>query len=82
MTDIFTQILNTKQVLFIEKDSYVIPAPGSAVIWLVMNTATLYSKEVQNENQTWAKSYNMCLFATTKYFLLHAHLKPPLLVDK
>ena len=24
--------------------SYVIPAPGSAVIWLVMNTATLYSK--------------------------------------
>lgn len=24
--------------------SYVIPAPGSAVIWLVTNTATLYSK--------------------------------------
>lgn len=26
--------------------SYVIPAPGSAVIWLVTNTATLYSKMI------------------------------------
>lgn len=28
--------------------SYVIPAPGSAVIWLVMKTATLYSKHTEN----------------------------------
>lgn len=28
--------------------SYVIPAPGSAVIWLVTNTPTLYSEDVMN----------------------------------
>lgn len=31
--------------------SYVIPAPGSAVIWLVTNTATLYSKINVRESQ-------------------------------
>lgn len=31
--------------------SYVIPAPGSAVIWLVINTATLYSDENIDQSQ-------------------------------
>lgn len=34
-------------ILIIQYRSYVIPAPGSAVIWLVINTATLYSERKQ-----------------------------------
>lgn len=32
--------------------SYVIPAPGSAVIWLVINTATLYSERTRNAERS------------------------------
>lgn len=46
-------------ILITESDSYVIPAPGSAVIWLVINTATLYSerKQTHGQRQTHRRGY-------------------------
>ena len=34
--------------IMMESDTYDIVAPGSAVIWLVTNTATLYSERSEN----------------------------------
>lgn len=49
-------------ILITESDSYVIPAPGSAVIWLVINTATLYSerKQTRVQRQTCRRGYEHC----------------------
>lgn len=49
--------------------SYVIPAPGSAVIWLVTNTATLYSRENTNQSQDFSKTVPSHFFFYVEYLI-------------